>query len=154
MMTQPTNIQSAAIITLSSIARYFIQHCTGSNITEITVSFYKRHPISHPNGWYMGCPLVRIFFRKLAILYYKDTVLYLVDPIECTWFRFCCGLVAVDLPISFKVTSLALGQPYGCPNTSEVTLRNKGKCLPSLEIMNKHNRTKHINKSIRIFHGT
>ena len=103
---------------------------------------------------YMGCPLVRIFFRKLAILYYEDTVLYLVDPIECTWFRFCCGLVAVDLPISFKVTSLALGQPYGCPNTSEVTLRNKGKCLTSLEIMNKHNKTKHINNSIRIFHGT
>ena len=30
-------------------------------------------------------------------------------------------------PISFRVTSLALGQSYDCPSASEVTLKDAGK---------------------------
>ena len=33
------------------------------------------------------------------------------------------------LPISFKVTSLALGQSYDCPSASEVTLKNMDKLV-------------------------
>ena len=47
---------------------------------------------------------------------------------------FCCHyvisswrIVVVYLPISFRVTSLALGQSYDCPSISEVTLKNMGK---------------------------
>ena len=31
------------------------------------------------------------------------------------------------LPISFRITSLALGQSYDCPNASEVILKDMGK---------------------------
>ena len=40
--------------------------------------------------------------------------MFLVDPYDY-------------LPIFFKVTWLALGQPYGCPSASEVILKNMGK---------------------------
>ena len=33
------------------------------------------------------------------------------------------------LPISFRVTSLALGQSYDCPSASEVTLKNMDKMI-------------------------
>ena len=31
------------------------------------------------------------------------------------------------LPMSFRVTSLVLGQSYDCPSASEATLKNVGK---------------------------
>ena len=40
----------------------------------------------------------------------------------------CCDLVQGDLPISFRVTSQALGQ-YDCPSTSGVTLKDMGKYI-------------------------
>ena len=33
------------------------------------------------------------------------------------------------LSISFRVTSLALGQSYDCPSTSEATLEDRGKLI-------------------------
>ena len=33
----------------------------------------------------------------------------------------------VSLPISFRITSLALGQSYDCPSANEVTLKDMGK---------------------------
>ena len=46
---------------------------------------------------------------------------------------FCCGHIIIAcwiqmnylyLPISFKITTLALGQSYDCPSASEVTLKD------------------------------
>ena len=38
-------------------------------------------------------------------------------------------IYAIDLPIFFRVTSLALGQSPDCPSASEVTLNNMGKIV-------------------------
>ena len=40
---------------------------------------------------------------------------------------FCYGLILTDLPILFRVKSLALGQSEDCPSASEVTLKDMGK---------------------------
>ena len=40
----------------------------------------------------------------------------------CALSCFVVIFVSVNLPISFRVTSLALGQSYNCPSVSEVTL--------------------------------
>ena len=44
------------------------------------------------------------------------------------------------LPISFRVTSLALGQSYDCPSASEVTLKDMGK-IYQYQPTTKHNKT-------------
>ena len=42
----------------------------------------------------------------------------------------CNSLVHFILPISLRVTSLALGQSsYDCPSASEITLKDMGKCI-------------------------
>ena len=50
----------------------------------------------------------------------------------CAWFTSVYVLSyqlihMIDLPISFKVASLALGQSYDCPSAREVTLNAMGK---------------------------
>ena len=48
----------------------------------------------------------------------------------CRRFAFCLCLVAIlclIIPISFRVTSLALGQSYDCPSASEATLKDMAK---------------------------
>ena len=56
------------------------------------------------------------------------------------------------LPISFRVTSLALGQSYDCPSACEVILKNMGKPI-QWNIMNYDiTETKPI-KTMCIFHG-
>ena len=42
-------------------------------------------------------------------------------PFAMSW----CGMVLVDLTISFRVTTLALGQSYDCPSASEATLKKR-----------------------------
>ena len=49
------------------------------------------------------------------------------------------------LPISFRVTSLALGQSYDCPSASEVTLKDMGK-INKYQTTTKHKKTE--NKKI------
>ena len=44
------------------------------------------------------------------------------------------------LPISFRVTSLALGQSYDCPSAGEVTLKDAGKMADSKRQQNKRKR--------------
>ena len=53
---------------------------------------------------------------------------------------FWCVLVLIGFPISFRVTSLALGQSYDCPNASEVTLKDMDdmdNCQTTTTIHNK-----------------
>ena len=50
----------------------------------------------------------------------------------------------IYLPVFFRVSSLALGQSYGCPIASEVTLKDKGKINQNLtKIKHKHVCTMH-----------
>ena len=74
------------------------------------------------------------------------------------WRPFCLGLnvlighvtVAIAgatiliVPISFRITSLALGQSYDCPSASEATLKYMGKQITwfhyTLLISSKHNK--------------
>ena len=50
-------IQSSAVITRSSMIRYYMNDCRSSGRISITCWFHKRHPIHRPNGWAMGCLL-------------------------------------------------------------------------------------------------
>ena len=51
----------------------------------------------------------------------------------CTWFTFCCGyMYQLIKSISFRATSLTLGQSYGCPSASELTLKDMGKYTTSI----------------------
>ena len=57
---------------------------------------------------------------------------YVVHPMICAHFSYLCFVVVkywLILSISFRLTSLALGQSYDCPSVSEVTLKNMGKCI-------------------------
>ena len=57
------------------------------------------------------------------------------------------------LPISFRVTSLALGQSYDCPSANETTLNDMGKSITSSRKgCYDYNKTKH-NKIICILYG-
>ena len=42
---------------------------------------------------------------------------------------YCPDMVQVNLPISFRVTSLALGQSYDCPSACEATLKYMDKLV-------------------------
>ena len=53
---------------------------------------------------------------------------------------FCFGLVWGCLPISFRVSSLALGQSYDCPSAGEVILKDMGKITHYLTTT-KHDKT-------------
>ena len=43
-----------------------------------------------------------------------------------------CLMHLCELTMSFKVTSLALGQSYDCPSASEVALKDMGKIRRNL----------------------
>ena len=50
-------MQSSAVITRSNIPLYYIRHCNDWSRIPIRIWILKGHPISHPNGRAMGCPL-------------------------------------------------------------------------------------------------
>ena len=67
----------------------------------------------------------------------------------------CCNWSGAILPISFRVTSQALGQSYDCPSAYEVILKDMGKWFTQiyLELLYNHSKTKH-NKCVCIYHKT
>ena len=72
--------------------------------------------------------------HQLSIFYITDDLPLLTHTYQ-TCARFCCAVVCrgyivsslwlcmVYLPISHRLTALALGQPLGCPSASEATLK-------------------------------
>ena len=66
----------------------------------------------------------------------------------------CCGYILTDLPISIRLTSLALWQSNDCPSASKATLVNMGKCIMWIhyEWLHNHNKAKH-NKTVGKFLG-
>ena len=68
--------------------------------------------------------------------------------------QFTVYFVGRLLPVSFRVTSLVLGQSYDCPSTSEATLNDRGKCIRKIhgKWWYNHNKTKH-NKMVVIYYG-
>ena len=66
----------------------------------------------------------------------------------------CCGYTLTDLPISIRLTSLALWQSNDCPSASKATLMNMDKYFMWIhyERLHNHNKTKH-NKTVCIFLG-
>ena len=66
----------------------------------------------------------------------------------------CCGYTLTDLPISIRLTSLALWQSDDCPSASEATLMNMDKYFIWIhyERLHNHNKAKH-NKTVCIFLG-
>ena len=66
----------------------------------------------------------------------------------------CCGYTLTVLPISIRLTSLALGQSNDCPSASKATLMNMDKYFMWIhyERLHNHNKAKH-NKTVCIFLG-
>ena len=66
----------------------------------------------------------------------------------------CCGYVLTDLPISIRITSLALWQSNDCHSASKATLVNMGKCIMWIHYgwLHNHNKAKH-NKTVCKFLG-
>ena len=64
----------------------------------------------------------------------------------------CCGYTLTDLPISIRLTSLALWQSNDCPSASKATLMNTDKYFMWIhyERLHNHNKAKH-NKTVCIF---
>ena len=57
----------------------------------------------------------------------------------------CCGYTLTDLPISIRLTSLALWQSNDCPSASKATLMNMDKYFMWIhyERLHNHNKAKH-----------
>ena len=66
----------------------------------------------------------------------------------------CRGYTLNDLPISIRLTSLALWQSNDCPRASKTTLMNMDKHFMCIhyERLHNHNKAKH-NKTVCIFLG-
>ena len=66
----------------------------------------------------------------------------------------CCGYTLTDLPISIRLTSLALWQSNDCPSASKATLMNMDKYFMWIhyERLHDQNKAKH-NKTVCIFLG-
>ena len=66
----------------------------------------------------------------------------------------CCGYTLTDLPISIRLTSLALWQSNDCHSASKATLMNMDKYFMWIhyERLHNHNKAKH-NKTVCIFLG-
>ena len=66
----------------------------------------------------------------------------------------CCGYTLTDLPISIRLTSLALWQSNDCPSASKATLMNMDKYFMWIhyERLHNHSKAKH-NKTVCIFLG-
>ena len=66
----------------------------------------------------------------------------------------CCGYTLTDLPISIRLTLLALWQSNDCPSCSKATLMNMDKYFMWIhyERLHNHNKAKH-NKTVCIFLG-
>ena len=82
---------------------------------------------------------------------------YSISKEICTRFCFavlCCGYTLTDLPISIRLTSLALWQSDDCPIASKATLMNMDKYFIWIhyERLHNHNKAKH-NKAVCIFLG-
>ena len=77
---------------------------------------------------------------------------YSITQEICTRFLLCCGYTLTDLPISIRLTSLALWQSNDCPSASKATLMNMDKYLMwiNYERLHNHNKAKH-NKTVCIF---
>ena len=85
--------------------------------------------------------------------YQIASFMYSISQEICTR-MLCCGYVLTDLPISIRLTSLALWQYNDCPSASKATLVNMGKCIMWIhyERLHNHNKAKH-NKTVCKFLG-
>ena len=84
---------------------------------------------------------------QMSLLNIPHTSYFVVLRFVVVWYQSM-------LPISSRVTSLALGQSHDCPSASEATLKNMDTRIHthnSFHLYN-NNKTKH-DKTLRIFYG-
>ena len=74
------------------------------------------YPIKYKHGFVVFC------FVYIANIGHSKFI-WITDPSCCVLLEFG----KLDLPISFRVTSLALGQSYDCPSAGEMTLEDISK---------------------------
>ena len=97
--------------------------------------------------------------------YWLRVITYHPDRLSCTVYPkkyvhgfcfavLCCGYTLTDVPISIRLTSLALWQSNDCPSASKATLMNMDKYFMWIhyERLHNHNKAKQ-NKTVCIFLG-
>ena len=102
---------------------------------------------------------------KPTVMCYMNTRLHTHRTDGCTVYHkkyahgfcfavLCCGYTLTDIPISIRLTSLALRQSNNCPSASKATLMNMDKYFMwnHYERLHNHNKAKH-NKTVCIFIG-
>ena len=120
-------------------------HCSPSEYKwAITAGYNNRHI------WYDGA-------YGAVVISYGIKPMYSISQEICTRFCFavlCCSYTLTDLPISIRLTSLALWQSNDCPSASKATLMNMDKYFMWIhyERLHNHNNARH-NKTVCIFLG-
>ena len=117
---------------------------------------YSHSGIKSKYIYVVKCYIQDHYFRRL--FYIHHTTEHTVYPKKYAHgFCFavlCCGNTLTDLPISIRLTSLALWQSNDCPSASKATLMNMDKYFMWIhyERLHNHNKAKH-NKTVCIFLG-
>ena len=95
-----------------------------------------------------------LFIPKLPKLIHVNTVYPKKYAHGFCFAVLCCGYTLIDLPISIRLTSLALWQSDDCPSASKATLMNMDKYFMWIhyERLHNHNKAKH-NKTCAYFLG-
>ena len=72
--------------------------------------------------------ILTIIMVKMQIF---SNYIYIFRIMHTVQTSLCCIVFSYTLiwPISFRITSMALGQSYDCPSASEVILKDMGKCI-------------------------
>ena len=102
-------------------------------VLEICIHIWNH---SHTSQGTMSWCICQMFHRVYHVRWLSWYFLCIVPRLShkiCT-VAFCCSCIIISwfagfffLPISFRVTSLALRQSYDCLSASEVTLKDMGK---------------------------
>ena len=110
--------------------RLFRRRTTNTPKLYTSLAFVRgihRWPVNSPHKW----PVTRNIFPFDDVIILLLIILILSIPkIVYMCYALPCNAVVVpwsNLPLSFRVVSLALGQSYDCPSASEAALKNMGK---------------------------
>ena len=85
--------------------------------------------------------ILTIIMVKMQIF---SNYIYIFRIMHTVQTSLCCIVFSYTLiwPISFRITSMALGQSYDCPSASEVILKDMGKCITWIHKHWWHNQNK------------
>ena len=137
---------------INVLCTYCVHWCITTNLKTLYIVIFYRM-----NCKWVWHDMFMKTFKVLYILVLRLTALTVYPKKYAHGFCFavlCCGYTLTDIPISIRLTSLALWQSNDCPSASKATLMNMDKYFMWIyyERLHNHNKAKH-NKTVCIFLG-